>query len=170
MKLCAQDNIIWSHRSSKRCLFVFPAHSYSFSTQALELHDYESWMRPGETRELCWSMKKTHYYCGTFRCSNVVNLPIQDVAELGLTEKNIVKRSKTYGVFDQLNTVLSKADLLRDLHLDGTLLVRCHALEYVDWNNRVSDMFARFGDHADAPAVKSKKKKKNGPSKKSKQQ
>ncbi|KAH9925173.1 uncharacterized protein B0H18DRAFT_1010183 [Fomitopsis serialis] len=166
---CAQGSIIWSSGSAMRCLHFRPAHRYTFETRAHDpcLHD-SSTLYPGEVRELFWSDNKNNVYCGTFRCASVAEVPVQELLELRMTErhsllKRLVKRLQTRGVFVPAHNGSTKADFLRDLYLDGTLLVRCHSLEYVGRNEQVSEVFAQFGSKNSASVnttvTKSQKKK-----------
>ncbi|KAH9925174.1 uncharacterized protein B0H18DRAFT_389678 [Fomitopsis serialis] len=87
---CPPESIIWSPRSTMRCLFIHPLHCYVSETRSYRPFDYKAFLGSGQTRDVCLLQKledgdATGCYCGTFRCVGASNLSFHDVCQLGLS-------------------------------------------------------------------------------------
>ncbi|KAH9829541.1 uncharacterized protein C8Q71DRAFT_789788 [Rhodofomes roseus] len=156
MKYCVEDSIIWCPSSSMRCLFVHPVHCYQPETHTFRPFDYNGFIKPGETRELCLSKGDTSFYCGTFRCAEASHLRTEDLIQLGVANQDrlfgyLVTRVMTLGSSVPPAGGASRSRLLRNAYLDGTILVRCHSMEYIGRNSTVSTFFVRCAGDGSAP-------------------
>lgn len=166
---CISDMTIWSpYEDLSRCILVYPAQLYNFHTCAPEPPTdrkvCKDWPRVGESRDLCFSTGGTWYYCGTYKCTGMSILRLEDLCKLD--------GSRSYALFNSLaqqtprvlggefqrstaKTMGAITKALRDLYWDGTLLIRCYGFQLVGYDEKVKAAFVKC-----QATVKQKKDKK----------
>ncbi|KAH9829553.1 uncharacterized protein C8Q71DRAFT_789836 [Rhodofomes roseus] len=172
---CMSDMTIWTpYEDLSRCVVLYPAQRWNFGTsraEPAERKTCKAWPRVRETRDMCFSAGGAWHYCGTYQCTGMSIMRLDELCKLDKSKSKTMFNSlvqQTPRVLggaiqrSSMQTMSSIMQTLRDAYQDGHLLVRCYGFQLVGHNDQVKEAFLRC-----LSTVKQKKDKKRAKKEKS---